>query len=63
MCEASAFMMKNGKEEIVLKGIARIESAHNLINLVSIFGEEKHLKARVKSISLIDHKILLEPID
>ena len=61
MCEASAFMLKNGKEEIVLEGIDRIESTNGFINLVSIFGEEKCLKARVKTISLIDHKIILEP--
>ena len=63
MCEASAYILKNGQEEIFLESIDRIESSHDRIKLVSIFGEEKRVKAKVKTISLIDHKILLEPID
>jgi len=62
MCEASAYILKNGQEEIFLESIDRIESSHDRIKLVSIFGEEKSVKAKVKAISLIDHKILLEPI-
>ena len=62
MCEASAYILKNGQEEIFLESIDRIESSHDRIKLVSIFGEEKRVKAKVKAISLIDHKILLEPI-
>jgi predicted RNA-binding protein len=30
--------------------------------MVSIFGEQKKMKARVKSLSLIDHKIILESL-
>ncbi|MBW1764815.1 MAG: CooT family nickel-binding protein [Deltaproteobacteria bacterium] len=63
MCEASAYILKNGQEEMFLESIDRIESSHDRIKLVSIFGEEKRVKAKVKTISLIDHKILLEPID
>ena len=63
MCEASAYILKNGQEEILLKSIDRIESNHDRIKLINLFGEEKRVKAKVKSISFIDHKILLEPID
>jgi predicted RNA-binding protein len=30
--------------------------------LVDLFGEEKRIKARVKRLSLVDHKIILEPL-
>jgi predicted RNA-binding protein len=28
-----------------------------------MFGEEKTLRARIKVLSLLDHKILLEPLE
>ncbi len=32
------------------------------INMVNIFGEQKRLRARIKSLSLVDHRIVLEPL-
>jgi predicted RNA-binding protein len=60
MCEATAFLLKGQKEELVLEAVEVVESVHNGVRLVNIFGEEKVVKAKVKSFSLVDHKIVLE---
>jgi predicted RNA-binding protein len=62
MCESSAYIMKDGKEELVLESVDVLENEENAINLVNIFGEQKRVRARIKSLSLVDHKIILESI-
>lgn len=61
MCEAAAYLLKDGREELILESIDFLESGQDRVKLVNIFGEEKELRAKVRSLSLVDHKILLEP--
>lgn len=61
MCEASAYIVdKDGKEELVMEGVDILEPEQEGLRLVSIFGEQKFLNAKVKSMSLVNHKIVLE---
>ena len=62
MCEAHAFILKNGKEEKVLEDVDLVELDDDGVRLVSIFGEQKILKARLKSYNNTAGKILFEPI-
>jgi len=62
MCESTAYILKEGKEEIVLENVDFLENGEKQVKLVDLFGEEKIVKARVKSLSLVDHKIILEPL-
>ena len=62
MCQSTAYLLKNGNEEIVLESVDLFEVDGDLIRLVDIFGEEQRLKAKIRSLSLVDHKILLESI-
>jgi predicted RNA-binding protein len=62
MCEATAYLLKDDHEELLLEGVDLIEpDADGNIKLVSIFGEQKVVQARIKKMALVDHKILLEP--
>jgi predicted RNA-binding protein len=61
MCEASAYIVKNGNEELVLESVDILESGDDEVNMINIFGERKTVKARIRSLSLVDHKIILEP--
>jgi predicted RNA-binding protein len=62
MCDSSAYLLVKGQENLLLEHIDHFESIDNKIKLISIFGEEKEIKAKVKSISLLEHKILLEQL-
>lgn len=62
MCEANAYLLKGENEELVMEAVDVIEPQGDEIYLRSIFGEQKFLKARLKTTSLVDHKILLEPL-
>jgi predicted RNA-binding protein len=59
MCEATAYMLKQGQEELVLKDVDVIEREGDNLRIVSIFGEQKVLKAEIHSLNLINHKVLL----
>ena len=61
MCESSVYVLKDGKEELVLESLDLLETKGGQIKMVSIYGEERTIKAKVKSLSLVDHKIILEP--
>ena len=63
MCESTAYLLKEGQEELILENVDLFETGDEYIRLVDIFGEEKKLKAKVKSLSLVDHKIILEPLN
>jgi predicted RNA-binding protein len=61
MCEANAFFFKNGDEELILESVDLIEpEEQDQFRLVSIFGEQKIIKAKLKSMNLVGHKILFE---
>jgi predicted RNA-binding protein len=59
MCEAAAYLLKNGQEELVLQDVDVIEPDGELLRLVNIFGEQKVLKATILSLNLVNHKVLL----
>jgi len=61
MCESTAYILKDGKEELVFEGVDALESRDDEVKMVNIFGEEKTVRARVKRFSLVDHRIILEP--
>ena len=62
MCEAHAFMLKNGKEEKVLENVDLVSLEGDEVKLVSIFGEQKTLKARLKVYNNTEGKIVFEPV-
>jgi predicted RNA-binding protein len=61
MCESTAYILRNGEEELFFEDVDALENRNNEIKLVNIFGETKKINAKIKRFSLIDHKILLEP--
>jgi predicted RNA-binding protein len=61
MCESTAYILKDGKEEIFFEDIESLENRADEVKMVSVFGEEKTLRGKLKRFSLVDHKIILEP--
>ena len=59
MCEATAYILKNGQEEMFLSEVDIIEPEGDGLRLVSIFGEQKVIKAHIHRLNLVNHKIIL----
>ena len=61
MCEANAYLMEQGREKLLMEAVDRVEPEEDGIRLVSIFGEQKFIKGVIHSLSLVDHKVFIQP--
>ncbi len=61
MCEASAFLLRGGQEELVLESVDELlPEGDRQFRLVNIFGEQKIVKGKLKGMNLVSHKIVFE---
>jgi predicted RNA-binding protein len=60
MCEANAFLLKEGKEELILEAVDKIENEGDRIKIENIFGEQKVVIGKIRSMSLLNHRIVIE---
>ncbi|WDP92190.1 MAG: CooT family nickel-binding protein [Desulfobacter sp.] len=60
MCEANAYLMEeNGEETLLMEAVDKVEPDENGIRLISIFGDQKFVKGKIHSLSLVDHKVYI----
>lgn len=61
MCEANAYFHREDKEELILKSVDIVSpQTDGSFKLVDIFGTQKIIKAKLKGMNLVDHKIIFE---
>lgn len=60
MCESNAYILKDGKHELLMESVGLIRSDSGKVFLKSIFGETLSVDGRVVEMDLTGHKILLE---
>ena len=60
MCEANAYLIEGDKNKLLMEAVDTVEPKDDGIRLISIFGDQKFVKANIHSLSLVDHKIFLK---
>jgi predicted RNA-binding protein len=61
MCEANAYIVKDGVEQLLMESVDIVEPENdNNWRIVGIFGDQKIIKGNIKSMNLVEHKILFE---
>ena len=64
MCEANVYLAESGSEnepELFLSAVDLVlPEENNVWRLTSIFGEQKMLCGRIKSMHLVDHRLIFE---
>ncbi len=61
MCEANAYLYHDGREELLLESVDVVQpEADDHYRLVNIFNEQKIVKGRIRSMRLVEHKIIFE---
>ena len=63
MCEAHAFVLKDGEEKKLMENVDKLEMDGDMIKIVNIFGEQRILKGKMRSYNNTERKILLESIE
>ena len=61
MCEANVYMLEGKNKKLIMEAVDTIEPEGDTIKLISIFGDQKTIKARIKQMALVDHKIIFVP--
>lgn len=61
MCQSNAYIIKDGKEEMILSDIISIKPTGNRLLLTNLFGEEEAIEASIEEVDLLHHKIKLRP--
>ena len=61
MCEANAYMVKDGTETLLMESVDLVEpEGDGAFRLVGIFGDQITIKGKIKRMNLVDHRILFE---
>jgi len=62
MCEANAYIAKNGNEELLMESVDIVEPEEDFkgYRLVSIFGDQKSIRGRIRRMDLVNHRIVFE---
>lgn len=64
MCESNVYIYDSeGKEVLLLEKVDKIIPQNGELYMENIFGERKTLKARIKEMTLVDHRIVLEKVE
>lgn len=62
MCEAHAYVRKDDKDELFMENVDSVLPYEDGLVLENIFGQRKMIKARIKELNLVDHKVILEQV-
>jgi predicted RNA-binding protein len=60
MCEASAYLIQGEEKKLIMEAVDTVEPEDGGLRLISIFGDQKFIKARIHSLALVDHNIFLK---
>jgi Predicted RNA-binding protein len=61
MCEANVYLLdEKGEEKLFLESVDKIIPVGNELCLEDIFNKRKYIKAKIKEMALVDHRIVLE---
>jgi predicted RNA-binding protein len=63
MCEANAYLKDGENEVLFMESVDSIEPYENGLKLKDIFGKQLFIQARLKNMTLLDHRIILEKIN
>lgn len=60
MCEANAYILRDGNEELYLESVDIMKPEGGKVYLTNFFGEQKTFEGTIREISLLKRKIILE---
>lgn len=61
MCESHAYLLRDDGEELVMENVVHLTYEDDDLVITDLLGDTKRLKAVVKEIKFMEHRIELEP--
>jgi uncharacterized GH25 family protein/predicted RNA-binding protein len=63
MCEANVYIYRGGQEELLMEKVDRvIPGEDDTIFMENIFGERRVVKAKIREMELVHHRIMLDEV-
>lgn len=60
MCEANAYLLKEGKEELLMEGLDVLRPEGRMLYLRNIYGEQKKINGTIREMNLVNHRVVIE---
>jgi predicted RNA-binding protein len=60
MCDLNAYVLKQGKEELLLESVNQVRVENGEVVVRNLFGEEKKLRGQVREVSLVKNRVIVE---
>ena len=60
MCLSKVYLAGRGEQEPLMEEITSVNIEGNTLSFESLFGEKKCIRANIKEIDFMTHKIILE---
>ena len=61
MCDTSAFIVKDGTQELVMSSLSRVIINGTDIEISNIFGEIKKVSGKIKEIDYSENRLVIVP--
>jgi predicted RNA-binding protein len=63
MCEANVYLLdKDGNEKLLLEAVDKVVPTDEGLFLENIFSQRKTVKAKIKEMALVEHRIVIEEV-
>jgi predicted RNA-binding protein len=62
MCDLNAYVLKQGKEELLLESVNQVRVENGEVTVRNLFGEEKKVRGAVREVSLVKNRVILEQV-
>ena len=63
MCESNAYLKDGENEVMLMESVDTIEPCEDGLKLMDIFGKQMFIKDKIKDMTLLNHRIILEKIN
>jgi predicted RNA-binding protein len=60
MCDLNAYVLKQGKEELLLESVNHVRVEGGEVVIRNLFGEEKKVRGQVREVSLTKNRVIVE---
>ena len=61
MCESKVYLATETGEELVMEDVTSIKPEGDGFMLVSLFGQQVHVRGHLREIDLLKHRVIVEP--
>lgn len=60
MCQSRVVTFRDGQEEVVMDDVVTVRPQDDHLFLQDLYGQQKVIRARIKELQLMDHRIVIE---